>query len=361
LDSFDILHTVNQGAQIESALCGTEFTNKPQQIMYNPWINGVAYEGNPIMMGSWSWGTAPPWFILFHELGHDFTLPADRFRKLYPSAGYVSVGGDDWHFGTDFTEAWASMVGLCAMHEMFTNPSTHGIIPNAAANLQQALDASKLTYVNELATYEAHPDNAHLYPDLLDGIFFTLADSFGYDIFRRWFRILQPPNASWARLDSINASLDYADAKTTSFTITSCAFSVAARSDLRALFVNRWDFPIDSLLYAQVQPEIALMINGSAEVKNTRQATPSEFKIVGNYPNPFNPTTSIVFQLSRRSWVHVNVFNILGELVRSINGGDFDAGTQQIDFDGSTLPSGAYFYSVITSLGVRMGKCTLLK
>jgi hypothetical protein len=48
-------------------------------------------------------------------------------------------------------------------------------------------------------------------------------------------------------------------------------------------------------------------------------------------------------------------------LVRSINGGDFDAGTQQIDFDGSTLPSGAYFYSVITSLGVRMGKCTLLK
>ncbi len=361
LDSFDVVHTVDQGARIEKALCGTDFTQKPQKIMFNPWLNGVAYSGNPIMMGSWNWGSEPQWFIFFHELGHDFTLAANRFQKLYPWGGYVGAGGDDWHFGTDFTEAWATMVGFYAMHEMFTYPSDYGIAASAATDLRQAFDGTTLNYFSELAGYETYPDHSHLFPDLLDGIFVKVADSLGYNTIRRWFLMLQPPDAPWGRLDSINASLDYTGAKVTSMTITACAFSVAAKSDLRDLFAKRWDFPIDDLLYAQVQPEIDLMINGSDDVRRSPGEKPMAFRILGNYPNPFNPATTIAFQLPQQSRVCLKIYNVLGQLVQSADIGEFGAGTHRITFDASKLSSGTYFFAVESSLGIRFGKCAFLK
>jgi hypothetical protein len=361
LDSYDVLHSVDAGARVESSLCGTDFADKPLCVQFSPWLNGVAYSGNPVEMGSWNWGTTPSWFIFFHELGHDFTLAASRFRKLYPGGGYVSAGGDDWHYGTDFDEAWATMVGLYASHELFTQPTIYGITANARADLEQQFSDTKNTYLNVLHVYEQNPDHSHLYPDLVDGIFLTLADSLGYGIFPRFFKMLQPPDEPWSRLDAINAETDYDGAKISSLTITVCAFSVAAGVDLRNLFRTRWDFPVDELLYAQVLPEITAMINSSSSVQEGSTETPLGFVTFGNYPNPFNGSTRLCFQTPERMGVVISIFNNLGQMVQRLNLGVLPAGNHRIAWDAGALSSGVYYYTVATERGSMANKLVILR
>jgi photosystem II stability/assembly factor-like uncharacterized protein len=65
-----------------------------------------------------------------------------------------------------------------------------------------------------------------------------------------------------------------------------------------------------------------------------------------NYPNPFNPSTTIRYGLPTREHVTLTVFNTLGQQVAILQNGDQDPGFHEIKFDGSSLPSGVYFYRI---------------
>lgn len=62
-----------------------------------------------------------------------------------------------------------------------------------------------------------------------------------------------------------------------------------------------------------------------------------------NYPNPFNPTTTIAFDLAERGFVTLNVFNVAGQLVATPVEGIMPAGSHHVMFDASTLASGVFF------------------
>jgi len=73
-----------------------------------------------------------------------------------------------------------------------------------------------------------------------------------------------------------------------------------------------------------------------------------EFQIIGNFPNPFNPTTTIQFNLPSAATVSVQIYNILGSEVMRINAGRFSAGSaNQIVVNAQNLSSGTYFYRLI--------------
>ncbi len=348
-------------ARIESTLCGTQFTDKPLRVMFNPWMNGVACAGNPVMLGSWNWRDEPAWFMYFHELGHNFTLAADRFQKLYPGGGYTSIEGDDWHFGTDFGEAWATMVGLYAVREMYTRPSAYGIPSAATQGLQALFQQTSSVYSSALKQYMVIRDHSHLYPDVVDGIFLAVADSFGYDTIRRWFTILRPPGAPWPLLDPIRPTTDYDGAKIRSLTITACAFSVAAGTDLRSWFIDSLDFPIDLRLYDQIRPEIERIIKTATGVERANKAQPQKVWAMEGFPNPVRSRMTVVFELPLRSNVQLTVHNILGQLLDRVDAGTFNPGTHQLMYDVTGLSNGVYFISLISAAGVRTKKLFVLK
>ena len=73
---------------------------------------------------------------------------------------------------------------------------------------------------------------------------------------------------------------------------------------------------------------------------------PTEFALYQNYPNPFNPTTKIKYSIPRASNVTIKVFDILGEEVITLVNEKQEAGTYNVDFDGSNLDSGIYIYQM---------------
>ncbi len=81
-------------------------------------------------------------------------------------------------------------------------------------------------------------------------------------------------------------------------------------------------------------------------VNLTGAETPQSFRLYQNYPNPFNPTTVISYQISAVSHVTLKVYNILGKEVSTLVNKIEPAGKYEVQFSGSNLPSGIYFYSI---------------
>ena len=71
---------------------------------------------------------------------------------------------------------------------------------------------------------------------------------------------------------------------------------------------------------------------------------PKGYALGNNYPNPFNPTTTIQFALPHSAMASLKVFNIFGEEVTTLVQRELDIGTHYVKFDASSLPSGIYFY-----------------
>ena len=75
---------------------------------------------------------------------------------------------------------------------------------------------------------------------------------------------------------------------------------------------------------------------------------PTKFELSQNYPNPFNPSTTIKFAVAKDGDVSVKVYNVNGQLVRTLVNQRVIVGNYSADFDASGLASGVYFYSLET-------------
>jgi plastocyanin len=88
---------------------------------------------------------------------------------------------------------------------------------------------------------------------------------------------------------------------------------------------------------------------------------PASFRLGQNFPNPFNPSTTIRFELPRASWVTLKVYNALGEEVAALVDGVKPAGQHEVKFEGSALPSGVYFYRLQAGTFVATKRLVVLK
>jgi len=102
-------------------------------------------------------------------------------------------------------------------------------------------------------------------------------------------------------------------------------------------------------------PATALAIN------RTIAGSPLTYKLYGNYPNPFNPTTTINYQLPTAGYLTIKVFDLLGREVVTLTKGVQPAGNHSVRFDGSGLAGGVYLYQFKAGNFTETRKCLLLK
>jgi hypothetical protein len=82
---------------------------------------------------------------------------------------------------------------------------------------------------------------------------------------------------------------------------------------------------------------------------------------IGNYPNPFNPTTTISLVLNQAAVVDLKVFDLAGRMVTGLFQGHLEAGQHEFQFSGASLPAGVYLYRADVSGNIVTGKALLVK
>jgi photosystem II stability/assembly factor-like uncharacterized protein len=85
---------------------------------------------------------------------------------------------------------------------------------------------------------------------------------------------------------------------------------------------------------------------GNVFVNAVGSEVPDSYSLGQNYPNPFNPRTAIRFQVAGNSDVVIKVFDVQGREVRTLVNERMQAGIYEVDFDGTGLNSGVYFYQM---------------
>ena len=96
-------------------------------------------------------------------------------------------------------------------------------------------------------------------------------------------------------------------------------------------------------------------------VDNNNNQIPSEYLLEQNFPNPFNPSTTIQFSIPEQSFVRLEVFNTLGEKVKTLVSEELKAGNYKYEWNAENLSSGIYLYKISAKNFSQSKKMILLK
>jgi len=107
-------------------------------------------------------------------------------------------------------------------------------------------------------------------------------------------------------------------------------------------------------VWRRLMSEITGVDNISSEVL-------SKYSLHQNYPNPFNPVTSIQYAIGSRQFVQLKVYDVLGNEIATMVNEEKSAGTYELNWDASNLPSGIYFYKLQAGEYAETKKMILLK
>jgi len=104
-------------------------------------------------------------------------------------------------------------------------------------------------------------------------------------------------------------------------------------------------------------------VNGGSitNIQNVSSEIPGDYSLSQNYPNPFNPVTKIKFDIPTPSFVKLIVYDVQGQEISTLLSKELNAGTYSIDFDGSSLSSGVYFYKITSGNYSVIKKMVLIK
>jgi hypothetical protein len=113
---------------------------------------------------------------------------------------------------------------------------------------------------------------------------------------------------------------------------------------------------------------VSVDVNGLREELATETATPrvngamaNEYTLAQNFPNPFNPTTEIAFNILEAGVVTLKVYNLVGQEVATLVNGSLEAGTHTVAFDAANLTSGIYLYRLEAGSFAAEKKMVLMK
>jgi hypothetical protein len=156
----------------------------------------------------------------------------------------------------------------------------------------------------------------------------------------------QRQGQTWETIDSVNAG-------GTSLSIRQ--YAVTDPNVTAGTWVYRIkEVDLDGSIHYSPTVSTTLLANGGNPVVTA-------YALEQNYPNPFNPSTTIQYALPNAANVKLTVFNMLGEETATLVNETRPAGIHTVQFDGSRLASGLYFYRLQAGQYVEMKKLVLIK
>jgi hypothetical protein len=156
--------------------------------------------------------------------------------------------------------------------------------------------------------------------------------------------------------------------------ITNASGTVALNSD-RINDTGTFTFTVDNVTGCQYNPSLNNETSDSIDnlsktaaggAENELTAIPSEFRLLQNHPNPFNPETEIRFQLPEANHVVLRVYDILGQEIRRLADKTYEAGYYSITWNakdnaGSPVSSGIYLYQIQAGSFRQVKKMSLMR
>ena len=104
-----------------------------------------------------------------------------------------------------------------------------------------------------------------------------------------------------------------------------------------------------------------VLSSGTSIFGQAENIVPQSYGLAQNFPNPFNPTTTIQFDLLQPGHATLKVYNGVGEEVATLIEGDLPAGRFEAVWNANGVPSGTYFYRLLASAFSQTRKLILLK
>lgn len=199
------------------------------------------------------------------------------------------------------------------------------------------------------------PLNVTSYPAVYLSYYHKYALESGYDY--GFVDISSNNGTSWIRLATYNG-VDSSTWKLVAFNITpyvSGATNMLVRFRDSCDANTNWDgWYVDNIRILGYNP-LPVGVTGNNII------TPEKFSLEQNYPNPFNPTTQINYNIAKAGFVKISVFDILGREVKVLVNEMKTPGFYSVDFDGTNLSSGMYFYKIESQYFTDVKKMMLVK
>lgn len=137
------------------------------------------------------------------------------------------------------------------------------------------------------------------------------------------------------------------------YSITASDYDLDGKTDIAIVTVV--DFGVDSLF-------VIYNLGGAVGIEDQEiENAPKTFSLEQNFPNPFNPNTTIQFSLPQSEKLSLTVFNLLGEKVKTLVEEYREAGNHSVQFNASQLASGIYFYRLQAGSFIETKKMILMK
>jgi len=133
-------------------------------------------------------------------------------------------------------------------------------------------------------------------------------------------------------------------------------------SHIDTSFVGSVDFTIEQ--FSPLELSINSYGSGCHEIVNVSDEgteIPKTFSLLGNYPNPFNPTTIIRYQIHQRSKVKLEIIDGLGQSIATLVNEDKPVGDYEIPWNAAKLSSGIYLCKLTAGNKIQTHKMTLVK
>jgi hypothetical protein len=322
---------------------------------YSIWYSSpVAFGvGDAFLQGSVGYSS------LFHEMGHNITLNSP--------ANYYYGGKIDGNANAIFSETMAQIFQHAAGDEIINAYKTYGLSDDLMYDIKNSVISSvglvRTSYNHYLSSgkkFSSWNDPNTTVDETFD-TFMTIAYKFmeqaentgqGYkNPLKRMLRLLQGFNANWMQRYAQLSNTAAAD--TFRATLMTTAVSFGFTKDLRSDFRNL-NFPISDQIYNE-------LYNSVTFVEDTRSHRPSHFELSNNFPNPFNPSTTMSFSLPTKAFVLLKIYDALGREVSTILNEELSAGTYSRQWSAANLPSGVYFYRLQAGTFTETKKLVLLR